>query len=128
MNAARLAPELQRLAAILEARPADPAHWSHPGTPASWLRTLAGLAVSDPPAFWRELDSGRMWAGIGSVANQALAGNPGLPEPEWEAQQAALREGLAKLAEALRERARGNGGRVHPDLESWLSVFGASVP
>ncbi len=119
--------ELQRLAGILDARPTDPAYWRHAGTPAQWLHRVAALAGEDEAAFWRALGSGSMWAGIGSVANQALAVNPGWPEAAWEADQAALREGLARLASALRERAREAGRTSHPDLESWLSIFESSA-
>ncbi len=127
MNTADLAAELIRLAEVLEARPPDPAHWAHEGTPATFLRDLAQLATLDERAFWRGLDSGTLWAGIGSVANQALASNPGLAEPAWQAQQAQLRAGLASVARALRERAAAEGRVVHPDLDFWLSIFEASA-
>lgn len=124
MRAASLIPELERLAAVLEARPPDPAHWPHAESPAAFLRGLARLAAEDEHRFWRELDSARLWAGIGSVANQALAPNPGLPEPDWAAQRAVLYEGLARIGRALRARAADRP--VHPDLDAWLSVFEAS--
>ncbi len=128
MNAAELAAELLRLAEVLKARPPDPAHWVHEGTPADFLKALARLAETDEAAFWRGLDSGALWAGAGSVANQALAANPGLPEPVWAAQQAQLREGLAAIARALQARARETGRPAHPDLDFWRSIFEASHP
>jgi len=62
---------LQRLHALL---------LSHPGENAAWLAGVITCCERDAADCYRALNSKRMWGGAGSVANEALADNPGMDE------------------------------------------------
>ena len=64
------------------------------------------------------LNSARMWGGAGSIANEALADNPGLDPRQWEAGIREFRGLMIELAEHLRSRER-----HYPDIDFWLSAF-----
>lgn len=99
---------LGRLAELLD---------SHGGGHAAWLRELAARR-DDTAALYAGLNSRRMWGGAGSIANEALADNPGLPAAQWDSDIRAIRALMIDLAEHLRAR-----GRHHPDIDFWLGAF-----
>jgi len=97
---------LERLADLLDC---------HPGDSAAWLRTLQGL---DEPTMYAALNSKRMWGGAGSIANEALADNPGLKPAQWDMHIREFRAVMIDLAEHLKAR-----GAHYPDIDFWLNAF-----
>lgn len=91
---------------------------NHPGDSADWLGLIIGLHDSNEQEFYRELNSKRMWGGAGSIANQAMADNPGMDEWQWRMEVRELRELLITLGEHLQAR-----GNHYPDISSWLLAF-----
>jgi hypothetical protein len=100
---------LQRLHAIL---------LSHPGENAAWLAAVIECCARDETRCYRELNSKRMWGGAGSVANEALADNPGMDEWTWQAEVREFRELMIDLGTHLQAR-----GDAYPDISSWLLAF-----
>ena len=90
----------------------------HPGDGADWLSQIIDLYDKDEKAFYSELNSKRMWGGAGSIANQAMADNPGMDDWLWRAEIRELRELMIELGEELQSR-----GSHYPDLSSWLLAF-----
>lgn len=105
---AAILPPLRRAEAFL--RPWRPAM-------ADWLGDLLARGPGDP-VFWRELNSTRFWGGAGSLANEALMDNPGVPETVWLMEVRAFREDLIEIAAELQGR-----GDAHPDIQAWLLAF-----
>ena len=66
---------LQRISNILQ---------NHPGDSAEWVASLQTLYDQDTSEFYKQLNSKRMWGGACSIANQALADNPGMDEWSWK--------------------------------------------
>lgn len=99
---------LQRLCEILD---------HHEGGHAAWLREL-GTRRDDEAVLYAGLNSQRMWGGAGSIANEALADNPGLDAAEWEREIREFRALMIDLAGHLRDR-----GPHYPDIDFWLSAF-----
>ncbi|MDH3559616.1 MAG: hypothetical protein OEN52_01520 [Gammaproteobacteria bacterium] len=79
---------------------------------------MIDLGGRDEVRFYRELNSNRMWGGAGSIANQALADNPGLDEQSWQAEIREFRELMIELGSHLQAR-----GNEYPDISSWLLAF-----
>jgi hypothetical protein len=100
---------LKRIHAILQ---------HHPGDSADWLGSVIARYREDESGFYRVLNSKRMWGGAGSIANQALADNPGLDETVWHDEVRQFRELMIELGNHLRER-----GDAYPDISSWLLAF-----
>ena len=100
---------LKRIHAILQ---------HHPGDSADWLGSVIARYREDESGFYRALNSKRMWGGAGSIANQALADNPGLDETVWHDEVRQFRELMIELGNHLRER-----GDAYPDISSWLLAF-----
>jgi hypothetical protein len=100
---------LQRIHGILQ---------SHSGDSAAWLARVVALCEQDEQAFYRELNSKRMWGGAGSIANEALADNPGMEGWLWQADITAFRELMIELGHHLKAR-----GNANPDISSWLLAF-----
>jgi hypothetical protein len=90
----------------------------HPGDSAEWIGEVIELAGSDEEAFYRRLNSRRMWGGAGSIANQALADNPGVDPWCWQMEIREFRELMIELAEHLQSR-----GQAYPDIGSWVLAF-----
>ena len=88
------------------------------GESAAWLRGVADQRASDVDAFYAALNSKRMWGGAGSVANAALADNPGIGAHQWETSIREFRSLMIDLAEHLKAR-----GAHYPDIDFWLSAF-----
>ena len=99
---------LERLSQILD---------SHGGGHAAWLRDLAARR-DDKAALYAGLNSQRMWGGAGSIANEALADNPGIDSARWDMDIREFRALMIDLAEHLRAR-----DRHYPDIDFWLSAF-----
>jgi len=97
---------LQRLHTILQ---------THPGESAAWLQTVIDRCAHDEVRCYRELNTRRMWGGAGSIANEALADNPGLDEWRWQEEIREFRDLMIELGNHLRAR-----GEAHPDISSWL--------
>lgn len=100
---------LQRLHTILLTRSRDSAQW---------LERVMALCDQDESACYRELNSRRMWGGAGSIANVALADNPGIEAWLWQAETRAFRELMIELGEHLTAR-----GHASPDISSWILAF-----
>ena len=90
----------------------------HPGDEAVWLVATRHLLAEDEPAALRRLNSARMWGGAGSVANQAMADNPGLDDWSWQMHIREFRERMIELGEWLREQ-----GETYPDIGTWIMAF-----
>jgi len=91
---------------------------SHPGESAAWLETVIEYCERDETCCYRALNSKRMWGGAGSVANEALADNPGMDEWTWQARIREFRELMIDLGTHLQAR-----GDAYPDISSWLLAF-----
>lgn len=100
---------LSRLAELLD---------RHSGNSADWLRTLQDLHKTDATACYAALNSKRIWGGAGSIANEALADNPGMPPDQWEQEIREFRALMIDLAEHLKAR-----GAHYPDIDFWLAAF-----
>jgi hypothetical protein len=90
----------------------------HPGDSSTWVASVMELCENDETLLYRTLNSKRMWGGANSIANQALADNPGLDELVWQAEIREFRELMIELGSHLRER-----GDAYPDIASWLLAF-----
>ena len=91
---------------------------SHPGDSADWIAYVMDLHETDATRFYQALNSKRMWGGAGSIANQALADNPGIDERIWLLDIRSFRELMIELGTHLQER-----GNAYPDISSWLLAF-----
>ncbi len=100
---------LQRIQALLE---------NHPGDSAAWVASVINLYGNDDTSFYQALNSKRMWGGAGSVANQALADNPGVDERVWLQEIREFRELMIELGTHLQAR-----GNAYPDISSWILAF-----
>lgn len=100
---------LTRLAELLD---------RHPDDSAVWLRAVLTQYATDPAAGYAALNSKRMWGGAGSIANAALADNPGVSAWQWETEVREFRALMIDLAEHLKAR-----GAHYPDIDFWLSAF-----
>ena len=100
---------LQRIHALL---------LNHTGESAAWLGSVIELCATDETRCYRELNSKRMWGGAGSIANEALADNPGLDDWIWQAEIREFRELMIELGDHLQAR-----GNAWPDISSWLLAF-----
>jgi len=109
MNPVDLKKILQQLHDILK---------NHRSVESAWLETLIELCDGDELALYRELNSKHMWGGAGSVANEALADNPGMEEWIWNAEIQQFRELMIELGQHLMDR-----GNAYPDISSWLLAF-----
>jgi len=100
---------LQRIHEILE---------NHPGESAAWIASVIDRHGNDETRFYQALNSKHMWGGAGSIANQALADNPGIDERIWLQEIRGFRELMIELGTHLQER-----GNAYPDISSWLLAF-----
>ncbi len=100
---------LQRLCEILQ---------RHPGDSSTWVASLIELCGNNETLLYRSLNSKRMWGGAGSIANQALADNPGVDAQLWQAEIREFRDLMIELGSHLMER-----GNAYPDISSWLLAF-----
>lgn len=90
----------------------------HGGDHADWLREVAEVYATAPEEACSMLNSKRMWGGAGSVANEALADNPGWDEISWAMHIREFRQLMIDLAEHLKSRPR-----AYPDIDFWLSAY-----
>lgn len=100
---------LGRLAEILD---------SHGGDAAAWLRETHARLARDEAGFYAALNSKRMWGGAGSIANEALADNPGIRPAQWDMDIREFRALMIDLAEHLKARET-----HYPDIDFWLAAF-----
>lgn len=100
---------LQRIHLILD---------NHPGDSAAWIASVLDLCEAEPARFYKALNSKRMWGGAGSIANQALADNPGIDEIIWHAEIREFRELMIEVGNHLQKR-----GDAYPDISSWVLAF-----
>jgi len=91
---------------------------NHPGDSAAWVGSVIELGGSDEAGFYRLLNSKRLWGGVGSIANEALADNPGMDEWVWRSEIREFRELMIELGRQLQAR-----GNAYPDISSWLLAF-----
>jgi len=90
----------------------------HRGDYAGWIASVIEQAESDETEFYRQLNSKRMWGGAGSIANQALADNPGDDDWAWKTEIHEFRELMIELGQHLQAR-----GSHYPDISSWLLAY-----
>lgn len=109
MNTFDIKSTLQRMHQILV---------SHQSNDAVWLAELIALSDTDEDKLFEYLNSKRMWGGAGSIANEALADNPGIEEWIWRAEIQEYRQLMIALGEYLMSR-----GNAYPDISSWLLAF-----
>jgi len=100
---------LERIQALLQ---------HHRGDNADWLASVIARGQEDETGFYQALNSKRMWGGAGSVANQALADNPGMDDNLWSNEIREFRELMIELGNHLQKR-----GEAYPDISSWLLAF-----
>jgi hypothetical protein len=91
---------------------------NHPCDSAAWIGSVIELGGHDESGFYRQLNSKRMWGGAGSIANEALADNPGIDEWAWRTEIREFRELMIELGKQLQAR-----GNEYPDISSWLLAF-----
>lgn len=98
---------------------------NHQSIETAWVESLIELCGvrgggngGEEQALYRELNSKHMWGGAGSLANEALADNPGIEEWIWNAEIQQFRELMIELGEHLMQR-----GNAYPDISSWLLAF-----
>ena len=82
------------------------------------MASVLALCGHDEAAMYRELNSKRMWGGAGSIANEALADNPGMEDWMWQAEIREFRELMIELGNHLKAR-----DQAYPDISSWLLAF-----
>lgn len=90
----------------------------HPGDSADWLVSLIAFGDNEETELYRELNSKRMWGGVGSIANQALVDNPGIDDWSWQIKIREFRELMIELGQHLQSR-----GSHYPDISSWLLAY-----
>jgi len=90
----------------------------HPGDSSEWIVSVIELANKDETLFFKAINSSRMWGGAGSIANQALADNPGIDNWVWQMEIREFRELMIELGQQLQSR-----GNHYPDISSWLLAF-----
>lgn len=90
----------------------------HRGDSADWIASIIELAQRDETEFYRQLNSKKMWGGAGSIANQALADNPGVDDWVWQLEIREFRELMIELGQHLQAR-----GSHYPDITSWLLAY-----
>ena len=100
---------LQRIHGILQ---------QHHGDSAAWIATLIDTWETDKVGVYKSLNSKRMWGGAGSIANEAMADNPGRDAWEWQMHIREFRELMIELGEHLQSR-----GEVYPDISAWVMAF-----
>lgn len=79
---------------------------------------LIRLADTDQEEMYRRLNSRQIWGGAESIANEALASNPGIEEWLWKSEIRDFREIMIQLGEHLMSR-----DDAYPDISSWLLAF-----
>lgn len=91
---------------------------NHQSDSADCVANLLILYSGDETKFYQELNSKRMWGGAGSIANEALADNPGIEGWIWQAEIQEFRELMIELGRHLMKQ-----GNAYPDISSWLLAF-----
>jgi hypothetical protein len=91
---------------------------NHTGDAAAWIESAIEIGRRDEDKLLRMMGSVRMWGGAGSVANEALADNPGMDELLWQTETREFRQLMIDLGRELQRR-----GHTHPDMPSWLLAF-----
>ncbi len=91
---------------------------AHQSMEADWIQSLVELCNHDELLLYKELNSKHMWGGAGSVANEALADNPGIEEWQWNAEIQQFRELMIEIGQHLIDR-----GNAYPDISSWLLAY-----
>lgn len=104
-----LLPALGRLAELLR-------RIAHPR--AAEVAAELALLAEAPERVRRALDSNAWWAGAGSLAAEAMADNPGLPEEIWRREVREFRSLMIEIGEALLAE-----GGANPGISSWLLAF-----
>ena len=79
---------------------------------------LIRLSDSSPTEMYRRLNSRQIWGGAESIANEALASNPGIEDWVWKSEIREFREIMILLGEHLMSRSD-----AYPDISSWLLAF-----
>ncbi len=79
---------------------------------------LIRLADTDQEEMYHRLNCRQIWGGAESIANEALASNPGIEEWLWKSEIRDFREIMIQLGEHLMSR-----DDAYPDISSWLLAF-----
>ncbi len=109
MDQTQIKKHLQRIQQILA---------SHGSEYLSFVEQLIALCDSDTDDLYRLLNSKQMWGGAGSLANEALADNPGIDEWQWQIEIQDFRTLMLELGEHLMSR-----GSSYPDISFWMTAF-----
>ncbi len=109
MNTLEIQAALQRMHQIL---------LNHKSVEADWIASVIKLCANNETELYRQLNSKHMWGGAGSIANEALADNPGIEEWIWKLEIQEYRENMIKLGEHLMVQENS-----YPDISSWLLAF-----
>lgn len=109
MDQTELKKTLQRIALILQ---------EHQSKRLELAQQLIALCDSDLEILYRELNTVHVWGGAESLANEALADNPGIDDWLWQAEIQEFRELMIALGQHLIAR-----GKSYPDISSWLLAF-----
>ncbi len=102
-------PELIQLLPLVRDRDADAGNW---------LEVRIHQSTACPDCLWQQVDSTRFWGGAGSIANLALADNPGKAHAEWNMETREFRTLMISIGEQLMARDTHN-----PDISSWLLAY-----
>ncbi len=109
MEQTELKQTLQRIALILEA---------HQSKRLELIQHLIALCDNDEDQLYIELNTRNIWGGAESLANEALADNPGIEDWQWQVEIQEFRELMIQLGQHLIAR-----GKSYPDISSWLLAF-----
>ena len=109
MNVSIIKVKLQRIHEILQ---------SHQSESVDWINSIIDLCDNNQDRLYHELNTRSMWGGAGSVANEALADNPGIEEWIWKAEIREFRELMIELGEHLMSREN-----AYPDISSWMLAY-----
>ena len=109
MDQTELKKTLQRIVLILQ---------GHQSERLQLAQQLLTLCDADVETLYRELNTRHVWGGAESLANEALADNPGIEEWQWQVEIQEFRELMIELGQHLISR-----GKSYPDISSWLLAF-----
>jgi len=88
------------------------------GGGADYLDKTIRLYGKNEAAFWERLNSNEIWGGMGSLADQFLVTNPGMPEDVYKGEQREFRELMIRIGRAMQEKSVGNAR-----VAGWVDAF-----
>ncbi len=91
---------------------------NHQSSFVPFVDELIQLCDSDTAKLYQRLNSKQVWGGAGSLANEALADNPGIDDWQWQVEIQDFRSLMIELGEHLMSRQQS-----YPDISFWLTAF-----